>query len=347
MSNNLLGDTRFNALIVDDEPAILTILTHVLEDHNFTVRTAPSGEDAVAMLREETVDVLLTDIRMHGISGFELIDRVASVDPAVKTIVMTSHDSYDMIKQAMRTGAYDYLGKPLNDHGLICMCATRAAHATKLERDNNRLVEELRANHTMLENANDKLLELNEELRIQANTDSLTDIYNRRFLDKSMLSEIMRRNRYPDPLSLAMIDVDHFKQFNDKHGHAGGDKVLKAIAAALTTCARNTDVVGRYGGEEFMVILPKTSPENALLFAERVREHIAMEEVDIEGKACLVTVSVGVAGVDTHFINATSEMLVEAADKALYAAKESGRDRIRFFSIEQPEDAEKELKRAS
>jgi len=199
----------------------------------------------------------------------------------------------------------------------------------------------------MLENANDKLLELNEELRIQANTDSLTDIYNRRFLDKSMLSEIMRRNRYPDPLSVAMLDVDHFKQFNDQYGHGGGDKVLKAIASALTECARNTDVVGRYGGEEFMVILPKTSPENALLFAERAREQIAGEVVEIDGKECLVTVSVGVAGVDEHFTNATADMLVVAADKALYDAKESGRDRIRYFSIEQPEADETDFKRAS
>jgi len=279
-------------------------------------------------------DVLITDIRMEGISGFELIEHVETVDPSVKMIVMTSYDSYDMIKRAMRSGAYDYLSKPLNDHELIKLCACRAAQATRLVRRNTELVEQLRSSHALVEQANVQLRELNEELRIQANTDSLTEIYNRRYLDQSINSEVTRRNRYPDPLSVALIDVDFFKQFNDTHGHDGGDKVLKAVAQMLLRCARNTDVVGRYGGEEFLVILPKTSPENALLFAERVRECIATESLMLNEIACGITVSVGVSGVDEMFPDVEASDLIIASDKALYSAKADGRDCIRFHPID-------------
>jgi len=330
MAMNAPSDKRYNALLVDDEPAILTVLTQVLEDEGFIVSTATSGEEAVRVLKTKPFDVIMTDIRMQGISGFELIEHVESVDSAVKTIVMTGYDSYDMVKRALRTGAYDYLSKPLDEHEVIKLCANRAAQATRMIRDNAELVEQIRASHTMLEQANDKLRVLNEELRIQANTDSLTEIYNRRFLDQSIASEVTRRNRYPDPLSVAMIDVDHFKLFNDQHGHEGGDVVLQAISKILTDCARNTDVVGRYGGEEFMVVLPKTSPENALLFAERVRLEIAMNSIMLSEVACGITVSVGVSGIDEKFPDVTANQLVGAADRALYSAKESGRDCIRF-----------------
>jgi len=200
------------------------------------------------------------------------MDQMSTLDPTVKIIVMTSYDSYNMIKKAMRVGAYDYLSKPLQDLESIRLCAARAAQATQLVRHNTELMQQLRANHTMLEQANERLRALNEELRIQANTDSLTEINNRRFLDNALTSEVTRRNRYPDPLSVALIDVDHFKEFNDTYGHDSGDVVLKVISARLLSCARNTDIVGRYGGEEFLIILPKTDPESAMLFAERVRK---------------------------------------------------------------------------
>jgi len=324
---------NYKALLVDDEPAILTVLTQVLEDDGFTVLTATSGEEAVTILKAHPFDVIMTDIRMQGISGFELIEHVETIDTAVKTIVMTGYDSYDMVKRALRTGAYDYLSKPLDEHEVIKLCANRAAQATRLVRDNAELVEQLRASHTMLEQANDQLRVLNEELRIQANTDSLTGIYNRRFLDASILNEVTRRNRYPDPLSVAMIDVDHFKIFNDQHGHEGGDIVLQEIANILEECARNTDVVGRYGGEEFMVVLPKTTPENALLFAERVRKAISEKAILLNDVACGITVSIGVSGVDDRFPDVTSAQLVHASDRALYSAKESGRDCIEFPPI--------------
>lgn len=326
-------DNRYSVLLVDDEPEILSVLSRVLEDDGFEVMTACSGEGAIEVLSAETFDLIMTDVRMPGISGFELIEHIATVDSAVKIIVMTGYDSTDMVKQALRTGAYDYLTKPLDDHDAIIRCANRVAQATRLVRDNADLLDQLRTNQTKLEKANQRLLEMNEELHIQANTDVLTDLYNRRYLEKTLRNEVSRRNRYSDPLSVAMVDVDHFKQINDKYGHKGGDVVLKAISENLSNCVRASDIVGRYGGEEFLVLLPRTTPAEAMMFAERIRSAIFDQVIDIGDSTCRAAISVGVSGVDSRFPELDLLDLLNSADQALYAAKGAGRNCIRVHSV--------------
>lgn len=316
-------------LIVDDEPAIVNVLSTLLAPEGFHISGAFSGEAALEQLQESVFDVLITDIRMDGMDGFELIEHTRAIDPYIHVIVITAHDCYDMVRRALSHGAYDYVTKPLNNHDSIISSVKRANLSTRLERDNANLLEQLSASHAMLEDANRRLRELNDELLVQASTDSLTQLYNRRYLDASIENEVARRNRYPDPLSVVMLDIDNFKAFNDQHGHEGGDIALQNVSRLLQSCARNTDAIGRFGGEEFMIILPKTDPVNAMVFAERMRVTIEKTAINLGAVTGSVTASLGVAGVEKDEPDVSAQQLVAAADRALYVAKDEGRNRVK------------------
>ena len=328
-------------LIVDDEPAVVESLAIVLGDRGFVIETALSGEAALAVFATKTVDVLVTDIQMGGISGFELMEKVAELDEFTNSIVITAHDGYSTVKQALQLGAYHYLSKPLVDRDSICNAVERAAGATALARENASLLQKLTASHAMLEDANRRLRELNTDLRELASTDGLTGLYNRRYLDISLDGEISRRNRYSGALSALMIDIDHFKQINDTHGHQAGDDVLKILAGILTSCVRGTDIPGRFGGEEFLVILPETPVENALILAERLRKRVEEAIVRSGSESIQITVSLGVAGVSDGVKNVNTERLLAAVDSALYTAKSEGRNRISHNEILHEEEQRK------
>lgn len=327
MENHIKSNSRPLVLIVDDEPSVLAVLAEVMTNEGFSVHTALSGEAALEAFQADFYAAVVTDVCMDGMSGFELIDRISKIDSAVKSVVITAHDSYDMIKSAIKSAAYDYFAKPLDNHEAISSCVHRAAQATQLIRDNEALVAQLQASHALLERVNQQYRLLNEELRVQANTDSLTEIHNRRFIDHTLLHEVNRRNRYSEPLSVVMIDIDYFKKFNDNYGHEGGDTVLKYIAHTLKDSSRNIDVVGRHGGEEFFIILPKTPPEYALIYAERVREKIAAQTILLGSNHCEVTISAGVTGVEAEYPHTEVSTLTNSADRALYRAKKKGRNR--------------------
>jgi diguanylate cyclase (GGDEF)-like protein len=178
----------------------------------------------------------------------------------------------------------------------------------------------------VLERRNEELRELSERLQGLSATDALTGIANRRTFDERLAVEVARANRYGTPLSLVMVDLDHFKELNDRFGHLAGDEVLKRVAALVDREKRLGDVVARFGGEEFAAILPHTEPRAALAWAERVRQLIAGTEVRSDAGALTVTASFGIAGA----IPATEQVhaLIENADQALYEAKSQGRNRV-------------------
>jgi len=316
-------------LIVDDEPTIVSLLAELLNQGNLVVNTAYSAEEAFEVIHNQQLDVVVTDVCMDGMSGFDLLDECRRHDPLMNVIIMTAHDSYDMVKQALKGGAYDYLSKPLENHETVVSSVARASAASKLRRQNAYLLEQLSTSHAMLADANDRLRELNDELMILAATDSLTELHNRRHIDSALEYEVSRRNRYPDPFSLVMIDIDRFKEFNDEYGHEGGDIALKSISKILKSCVRNTDVIGRFGGEEFVVILPKTHPANAKTFAERMRAALEFNRIEIGEQYCEITASFGVTGVDADYGETSSSELLKAADRALYAAKHAGRNCVK------------------
>lgn len=164
----------------------------------------------------------------------------------------------------------------------------------------------------------------NASLKRLSRTDHLTGLFNRGYWEESLEQEFLRCTRNNRPASLILFDIDHFKQFNDRYGHQAGDEVLRTVGGVLKTFRRSTDIAGRYGGEEFGIILPETTADQAMVFAERLRKRIAATRVDWEDSALQVTISLGVSQFDSHMTS--HQKWVEQSDQALYAAKDQGRN---------------------
>ncbi|GEM_PF-587116 len=322
-----VNNLQCRVLVVDDEPSINDILENVLEAAGATVWTANSAEEALCLHETHEIEVVITDIHMDGMSGFDLLGELFIRDPNSKVIMMTGYDTYDSVRRALQEGAYDYLTKPLEDHDLIVAAVHRAYENVKLIQENNKLISRLQASHTKVIAANQRLVHLNKRLRHLAITDELTQIYNRRFIDRTMQTETEQRTRLIDPLSVLLLDVDHFKLFNDSHGHDGGDKALQHVAQILTNNSRSGDLIGRYGGEEFICILPGTSAKDANIIAENIRNEIKQQPLIIENRKAPITVSIGISSSLETRGNVSGRSLIVQADNALYAAKYAGRDR--------------------
>jgi len=269
----------------------------ILTDLGYQVRTETDGRKVLALLREHEFDVVLLDIMMPRLSGLELISQIREHFSVLPLLIVTAFGSADLTVDAMRRGATDFITKPV-DASLLDL---RIRNSFDLE-----------------------------QTRRMANTDGLTGLYNHRYLQERMKQEIERAERYERPLSVVMADLDHFKKFNDTHGHPKGDKVLIAVAQALRQVSRASDILARYGGEEFTLILPETTAQEAGLVAERARQRVAALKLDDKedaGSADDATVSLSL-GVASHTPGASKEELIEAADAALYRAKREGRNRI-------------------
>lgn len=320
-----------NVLIVDDEQSVCDVLAAILETEGYTVVTANSGTEALSRFGEYIFDVMYTDIRMDGMDGLELLARVSLLDASVKTIVMTAFSGYETAIKALQAGAHDYIEKPLSNHEKIVSLTHHAKQIAQLERDNAELLSKLKSQHSKLQIANKELAELNAKLEKMALTDSLTGLTNRRFIDTIYAQEAARYVRYKEPFTVVMIDVDHFKQYNDKYGHTAGDKALQLVARQLLHCTRDSDTVGRYGGEEFFILLNNTAPENASIVANRILESIRSSSIPVDGTDTRLSVSIGLAGLDGVDTLPADLNLIEQSDKALYIAKSSGRDQFQMF----------------
>lgn len=317
-----------NILIVDDEQSVCDMLAAVLETEGYNVVTANSGDEAMKRFGEYVFDVVYTDIRMEGMDGLELLQRISQLDKAVKTIIMTAFGGYDTAVIALKYRAYDYIEKPLENHEKIVTLTHNARMYAQLERDNSDLLSSLKSQHTKLQITNRRLAEVNTQLETLALTDSLTGLKNRRFIDDAYKQERARYIRQKEPFTLAMIDVDNFKVYNDQHGHSAGDEILKHVSNILLDCTRDTDIVARYGGEEFFLLLSSTEPDKAHFVANRILDRIREMRVDVNGVATGVTVSIGLAGIDGKTELSEELDLVDLSDKALYQAKNNGRDQM-------------------
>ena len=326
------------ALVVDDEPAITELVSCVLRSAGMSVFCARDGLRALEIIANNTVDVVITDIRMDGMSGFELMARINQDDDTIKVIVMTGYDSYDMVKRSLKAGAYDYLDKPLNDHAAIIATTQRAFENVQLLRENADLINRLTVSNIKVTAANNRLQHLNKQLRKLAITDGLTQLFNRRYIDDWIQNYAITNNATDISYSVILIDVDYFKQVNDSFGHDGGDEVLRHLATILGKCGREKDLVGRYGGEEFIIILPGSDETEALQTAERIRSLVERTSVRVNSVAVQITVSMGIStrlnavesldgdAQDTNQEFITGRALVAQADQALYAAKDQGRN---------------------
>jgi diguanylate cyclase (GGDEF)-like protein len=281
-------------LVVDDEEIVCELLAGMLEAYGYRVQTETNGRNVIDLLWQEHFDVVLLDLVMPDINGLELLRQLKQSFEELPVVVVTGYGSIENAVESMRAGASDFVTKPV----------TAAVLDIRVKR--------------AIEYAQTKRL---------ANTDGLTGLYNRRSFQERLQQEVDRANRYHRPLSLIMIDIDHFKTYNDTHGHLQGDAILVDVAHTLQRLSRTSDIVARYGGEEFALILPETDSANAEALGKRLQEQI--EGYRFPGEAHLpgqtLTISVGIASY-TH--PDTKEALLEAADMALYQAKREGRNRV-------------------
>ncbi len=328
---------RCSLLVVDDEPAILASMG-ALVGKDFEILTAESAEAAQAVFGRLPVDIVLTDQKMPRRTGVQLLEWVREHSPRTIRLLMSSYAELDDAIDAINRGhVYHYLPKPWRVEQLRHVLRN-AAEKFQLERSREQLLEELkRLNQELerrvaertreLEETNHQLQQRTRELERLALTDPLTGLFNRRAMDELARFELKRHARYPSPLSIGLIDVDHFKRVNTEYLHTGGDEVLKGLARLLAGSLREVDSLGRMGGEEFLVIARETGEDGAVHLAERIRATVAATPISHEGHAISITVSIGVAVAEVG-VPTTQQALYEAAASALARAKQAGRNRV-------------------
>jgi diguanylate cyclase (GGDEF)-like protein len=291
-------------LVADDSMVVRAVLRRQLETDGHTVVEAVNGAEAIDACREYRPDVILLDVEMPVLDGHATLERLKA-DPELKDIpvvFLTGRvDTADVVT-GLHLGAHDYLRKPFEANEL--MARVSAALRTKW------LQDELRTR--------------NAELDRVSRIDMLTNIYNRRHLDEHLRQVISSARRHDRTIGVLLVDIDHFKEVNDEHGHLSGDAVLVEVAGRLEQAMRTEDALGRWGGEEFLAVLTDTPPEGVRTMAERLRQVVAAAPFTLDdGSQIKVTVSVGhTNGTDD------AEVLVHRADDALYVAKAEGRNRI-------------------
>jgi diguanylate cyclase (GGDEF)-like protein len=326
--------------VVDDEPSILTTLIHLLSGE-FAVLTADSAEAAKALFAQQEIDLILSDQRMPHVTGVQLLEWVRQHSPRTIRLLMTGFAELEEAVDAINRGqVFRYIFKPWRPEELIDVLR-HAARTSELERSNAFLVEELqRLNQELeqrvqkrtaeLEETNLELEQKNKMLEKLALTDPLTALPNRRAMDRLSERELRRRDRYPGPLALGIVDVDFFRQINANYLHPGGDSVLVDLARCLNSSIRNVDFVGRIGGEEFLVIAPETNAEGAATLGERIRTTIESHEFAYKENLIHVTVSIGFA-VAEDAVPADYEQMKHVAAAALSEAKMTGRNRCIIY----------------
>jgi two-component system cell cycle response regulator len=295
-------------LIADDDSVTRTLLTLAIRQAGYESETASDGLEAWERLQADSFSVLVVDWMMPGLDGPALIRRVreAGFPGYIYTILLTSRQAEDDRYDGLQSGADDYLTKPVNMRELWARLAV-AARIITLEA---------------------RLREVNASLAYQASHDRLTDLYNRPAISEYAESELARSMRSGHDLSLVLLDLDHFKAINDRYGHLAGDAALHHAARRIVAAVRPYDWVGRWGGEEFLLVLPDATGAQAGGVAERVRLSVAAEPLTLpSGEALSLTLSGGVACTAGRE-GLTLDSLFLEADAALYKAKRAGRNQI-------------------
>ncbi len=312
---------QLKILVVDDEESIRSVLHQALSDDGYNVTAAASAEEALLIFRNEPFPLVISDIRLTGLSGLQLLQEIKNINYDTQVIMMTSHGTLQATIQALRDGAYDFLLKPFEDIDMVSAAVRRAFEKICLIEENRRLIKELGQKNRELESRNLALAELSIR-------DGLTGLYNHRYMHEFLSNEISRCRRHGRVISVIFLDVDHFKIYNDTHGHPAGDALLKTLGKIVSERLRKVDVLARYGGEEFVIVLPDTFKEQAALIAESIRKTIDGHEFFGRETQPLgrVSASFGVAAFTDE--GADADALLSLVDKALYRAKEEGRNRV-------------------
>lgn len=291
-------------LIADDSLLIRAVVRSGLEEEGYSIREAVDGTAALEQCRAQPPDVVLLDVEMPGLDGYQVLAALKA-DPDLKDIpvvFLTGRAGMEDVVAGLRGGAHDYLKKPFEGAELLARVGS-AVHVKQLQ---------------------DDLRQRNGDLDRLSRLDALTGLFNRRHLDEELHTRHQDSLRHHDDLCVLLLDLDHFKSVNDTYGHPAGDVVLATFAERFRGALRSADVAGRWGGEEFLAILPRTNLEGAQLVAERIRAATAATPVS----AGVSDIPISVSGGLVLGPGASPEELVELADGCLYRAKAAGRNQI-------------------
>lgn len=296
-------------LLVDDSNTIRVMFKNLLVKHEMEVETASNGIDALKMLTPgHSFDVVITDLRMPGLDGEKLVSSIQNCDhlQTLPVLVLTSSDEHEDKLRNIEAGAAAYFTKGAMDNAIFVATIRQFA----------------------------KKKVINTGFMDDSRTDTLTGLSNRRFGHERLGEELQKFTRYGHRFAVALLDIDHFKKINDTLGHKAGDDVLRRLASELRGASRESDIVIRWGGEEFLFVFPGTNLVQAAAIVERFRQHLASAPVLLEagGAGVPVTISGGVSEVEG---GDTIESLVRRADQALYKAKENGRNRLLMWQLGQ------------
>ena len=311
-------------LLIEDNPLQAKETRDVLEKAGYHVEVAETGAKGFKMAKTRKTDLILLDIILPDFTGTQICQwlRKDEATRSIPLIMLTAKSSIEDRVEGLQMGADDYLLKPWEP--LELLARIKVCLRTKTLQDE-------------LQIKNNQLEDLLKEVEKKAITDPLTGLFNRRYFNDALDMELSRSLRYSEPLTCMMLDIDFFKSINDNYGHQVGDTVLSDIGKILKESVRMIEVASRYGGEEFMLLFPKTPIKESLKPAKRILEGIETHNFEGVPKDRIITISIGVAGLPDPLIHSRAT-LVKCADHALYQAKRGGRNRIEVCKGKDIED---------
>ena len=297
-------------LLIDDSRLIAHAAKKTLTRVGHDIILAEDGVAGIEKAKSEQPDLILLDLIMPGMDGYQVCQKLKMEESSKETpvIMLTSKSEPADKVRGLEMGALDYVTKPF---------------------DNAELVARVNI-HLRLKELYETVQEKNQQLQDLANKDGLTDLFNHRYFHEQLSKDFLRARRYHESLSCILLDIDHFKKFNDTYGHQTGDIVLKTLGRIIKDSIRDSDFAARYGGEEFAIVLYYTDMQGGFEVAERLRSRVEKNEVHDKGNVLHVRISAGVATFPHELIHDSKE-LIECTDKALYKAKNNGRNRVEKF----------------
>jgi two-component system cell cycle response regulator len=300
-------DQKIALLSVEDSDNDYEMIRAIYDDFNqVELSRARNINEAIQILQQQQFDLILLDYIFPDGNGFDFLRRKAEEGIETPVVIITGQGDEMIASQFIKEGAYDYLTKDRLSEKSLSRSIMNALEKARLKRD--------------VKEAQNKMAEMSTR-------DELTGVYNRRYFMEALEREVSKAKRYGNELVLCMLDLDHFKEVNDTYGHPAGDMVLREIGKMLKECVRQSDLICRYGGEEFAVILPSTQLEKARLVCERFRGIVKQHQFKYNSFQINITVSIGVTAFN-HLIPESFNDLIAKADEALYRAKAEGRNRV-------------------
>lgn len=308
---NPLENKKRRLLVVDDDDTNRTLVGKALEYEGYQVDLADSGAAALAKMHDWQPHLVLLDVNMPGLNGLETLVKLRQRDEYVSVMFVSANSHMEDVVRGLDAGADDYVTKPFEVMALLARVRTQLR----------------------IKDLNDSLRRANERLKELVDIDDLTGLFNMRSLYKRLDFELDRARRYNRSVCVLMMDLDHFKQVNDKNDHLFGSFVIKQVGKIIRDNIRKVDFAARYGGDEYLVVLTEITLEGATTFADRLREKIEQSTFANEFYSIRLTASIGLAITNPNVSGVDARALVRYADRALYRAKELGRNRVELFDF--------------